>query len=915
MVIPAEETVWLLAMPDAGNEFTGWTGDPIEADGSLFMDGNMSVGAVFSAIPTFTLTSSVSGTGSGTIQWSSDGVTYVDLPASLSVPQNATVYLRAVPDAGNVFSDWDTTDLTSTAAYETLLMSGDMTIEAVFTVIATITVTGTVSDAGTELSGVTIQYQLNGDTSVTFNTPATTSTGVFSITAAADSLMITGITLAGYEVTAASISQIPEGPFTADTSGVDFELESDGTLLFTLTSSVSGSGTIQWSLDGVTYLDLPSSTGVPADETIYLRAVPNAGNVFDQWGGDLTSTAAYETLLMSGDMTVEATFSAIPIFTLTSSVSGSGTIQWSSDGVTYVDLPSPLSVLDGTTVYLRAVPNAGNVFYAWTGDLEGYDVYAEMEMDGDKTIAATFFVSSILNYNLTTRSYDLLVEPSDLTPGNIGYYYSGKMRIFAGQTAFDVTPFVVQVTVITFKVDAKDTVSFTGGQMFEGSSSTETEKVYYVLTENWDTCVLIIERPGVSPNADQIAYISLAEAGASPDVEDYMGEKAEISGYVGVIANGTMEITMSATIGGSAYAVTIEVPIVNGTYEAVLPTKMGGETITYDLVPSIELTSGGIEYTFELWPIAPSLTVASIKDGQKINMEMALTSVTLPTDQDVEIENVVMAYLDDGTVGPSTFDVTNNTTATIVLGGGTGWTSIDFGGGKSYILIGPLATQTVSFTATYDQTRTGDGNADLSVVAWDVEGNSLLTQSVGTEPAVDMSADPIEDWGSYTEGPNRVSMNEYGYGITLTNDGSKRISVSIGIPAADLAIYSEENWYASIVDAGNLIIDPSLPDIVSEFVINGNSSATFYLRLIWTGEGDPSLDGLPLRLSVNDEILKLDADPTNINTPKMSVTGSNIFDSMNGIPNIVWVLIALSILMALLVVWLGIRRGVFSRKR
>jgi hypothetical protein len=831
---------------------------------------------------------------------------------------NATVYLRAVPGAGSIFSDWDTTDLTSTDPDETLLISSDMTIEAVFS--ATFTVTGTVSDSGGALPGVTLQYQLNGDTSVTFDTPATTSAGTFSITVTdGDSLIITGITLAGYEVDAASPSQIPKdvGTITADVTGVDFELVLDGTPFFTLTSTVTGSGVIQWSLDDVTYLDLPSSTNIPADETVYLRAVPDAGNVFDQWNGDLTSTEAYETLLMSGDMTIEAVFSAIPVFTLTSTVSGSGVIQWSSDGVTYADLPSPLSVLDGTTVYLRAVPDAGSEFYAWSGDLEGYSLSMELEMDDNKTIGATFFASAILKYNLTTRSYDLLIEPSDSTPGNIGYYYSGKMRIFAGQTAFDATPFVISVTVIAFEVEAKDTVSFTGGQMFLSSSSTETEKIYYVLTEDWDNCVLIIERPGVSPAVDQIAYISLAEAGASPDISEYMGDKASISGYVGVAANGTMEITMSATVGGSAYEVMIEVPIINGSYEADLPVDMGGEAITYEFIPSIKLESGGVEYEFELWPLTlTSLTLTLIEDEQTINMEMALTSMTLPTEQDVEIDNVLMDYSTEG-VATGTFDVTNTSDATIVIRGGTGWTSIDFGGSKSYILIAPGAvSQTVTIvSATYDPTRTGDGNNDLSVIAWDIQGNALLTQSVGTEPAADMTSDPIDDWGSYTDGPNRVSKNEYGYGITLTNDTSERISVSIEIPAADLAIYSSNNWYASVVDAGNLIIDASLPDIVSEFIINGNSSATFYLRLIWTGDGDPSLDGLPLVLEVNGEAIELDSLPTNINTPKMSVTGNNIFDSMNGIPTIVWVLIALSILMALLVVWLGIRRGVFSRRR
>jgi uncharacterized repeat protein (TIGR02543 family) len=73
---------------------------------------------------------------------------------------------------------------------------------------------------------------------------------------------------------------------------------------FSLTISVNGNGSVE--VDDVAFTDV-----ITADEgtVLSLKAIADAGYVFDGWSGDLTSVNADETITMDADKTVTATFS------------------------------------------------------------------------------------------------------------------------------------------------------------------------------------------------------------------------------------------------------------------------------------------------------------------------------------------------------------------------------------------------------------------------------------------------------------------------------------------------------------------------------------------------------------------------------------------------------------------------------
>jgi len=84
----------------------------------------------------------------------------------------------------------------------------------------------------------------------------------------------------------------------------------------TLTIILDGDGTVK--VNGLAYTQ---SVSVPAGTQLTILAVPNDGNTFVTWSGDLWSTSAEETVTMDEDMTITANFS--PVSSISSSFKGS----------------------------------------------------------------------------------------------------------------------------------------------------------------------------------------------------------------------------------------------------------------------------------------------------------------------------------------------------------------------------------------------------------------------------------------------------------------------------------------------------------------------------------------------------------------------------------------------------------------
>ena len=99
-------SVSLTATPAASATFAGWSG-ACSGSGTctITMNSNQAVTATFTTIPSYTLTVSKAGTGSGTVTSSPAGIS-CGSTCSASYTSGTSVALTAAPDSGSVFAGW-----------------------------------------------------------------------------------------------------------------------------------------------------------------------------------------------------------------------------------------------------------------------------------------------------------------------------------------------------------------------------------------------------------------------------------------------------------------------------------------------------------------------------------------------------------------------------------------------------------------------------------------------------------------------------------------------------------------------------------------------------------------------------------------------------------------------------------------
>lgn len=152
--------------------------------------------------------------------------------------------------------------------------------------------------------------------------------------------------------------------------------------VFNLTINIVGSGSVN--VDGTPYSE---TVQVIEGNTIFLNATPNANWAFGSWSGDLNSIQPFESMLVSSDINITATFvdMSTPQFTLTLNITGNGTVNVNGQAYT-----SPLTVFEGTILNLEAIAETDWHFATWSGDLVSVLANESVVMNSNKTIGVIF---------------------------------------------------------------------------------------------------------------------------------------------------------------------------------------------------------------------------------------------------------------------------------------------------------------------------------------------------------------------------------------------------------------------------------------------------------------------------------------------------------------------------------------------
>jgi len=255
-----------------------------------------------------------------------------------------------------------------------------------------------------------------------------------------------------------------------------------GAATFTLTTNVSGSGTVSRN---------PNAASYAAGTVVTLTATPAAGFVFSGWSGDLTGAANPQTITMNASHTVTATFTPATAgpFTLTTSVTGSGSVTRS---------PNQQSYAAGTVVTLTASAATGFAFTNWSGDVGGSANPVAVTMNANKSVVANFVPVNTggLDFNLYgfAATGTGTTGGGNLTPVNVTTL--DQLRTLCGQDGPAVIRIVGTITGNeAIHVTSNKTIVGAAGAHLIGLGFTIGQNSQFGLISNVIIRNLIMEKP------------------------------------------------------------------------------------------------------------------------------------------------------------------------------------------------------------------------------------------------------------------------------------------------------------------------------------------------------------------------------------------------------------------------------------
>jgi len=335
-----------------GGEVSAGSYEPVSTPGSVTMGWTSTVSratytmAAFAPAPTtnYTVTTSVSPTGGGTVSLNPSGGTYAT---------GTNVQVTATPAIGYTFSNFSGA-LTGTTSPATLAVTANESVTANFTA-----------------SMCTLTVNIVGSGTVT---PASGSSYVCG-----SNVLVTATPNSGN-----SFAQF-SGALTGTTNPQTITLNTNSTVTATfvtgtactLTTNVTGSGSITVS---------PSGTVFSCGTVLTLTAVPSGSQYsLSAWGGALSGTTNPQNLTLNANSTVSATFTQTS-FPLNVTIVGPGTVTAN---------PSASYYANGTQVTLTATPNTGAYFTGFSGAITSSTSPANVTVNGTTNVTATFYAPVI----------------------------------------------------------------------------------------------------------------------------------------------------------------------------------------------------------------------------------------------------------------------------------------------------------------------------------------------------------------------------------------------------------------------------------------------------------------------------------------------------------------------------------------
>ena len=486
--------------------------------------------------------------------------------------------------------------------------------------------------------------------------------------------------------------------------------------------------------------------------------------------------------------------------------------------------------------------------------------------------------------------YDVKLKPysstetvglTNLTPGqytatinaSTGYYFDGTVYLYPGDNKLTgLNP--LHVYGVKIVKGAQDELTITGDKSYDEYND---DGIYYF---EYD-CEYLIK--SVNSETKGVKYATVNKTSSTTVVETLdmttTDDPVKITGYVGVIGDGNLHVHYGET----AYDFKIE----SGAFEIELPSS----ATNVRFYAQVTATVSNQKYCYD-----GDTEVDSISEGMIVN---------IPVYKTVDMDAYTAEF--DAFVNNAVFDkgdmrvdlvLFNNSDSerTFAITAGSAWTL----NGSKTITVAAKNNVDVTLTGTYEPNGSGIGTSGMTVIINDFNGSSSRTV-----PIIDGEVTPSDSQvtlkvASENGKKDRISGNEYQYALTFINSGGMNVTnIDVGVADGYSVVLMDETGALMKVNGSSMVIPASKTSVVYVKIMKETGEMTTVPSItVSTGFGDRTLQPSEMDIKVDT----------------VTVSGDSAVSERSGIPSGLWFIFGLSIILLILIVWMGSKRGVFSRR-
>ncbi|MCQ2078886.1 MAG: hypothetical protein MJZ38_02365 [archaeon] len=361
-----------------------------------------------------------------------------------------------------------------------------------------------------------------------------------------------------------------------------------------------------------------------------------------------------------------------------------------------------------------------------------------------------------------------------------------------------------------------------------------------------------------------------------------LADKVTLKGYVGSKLNGDVTITFGSSV----------------VFAEVKDGEFSADILKGASVSSVKLNGKHSDDNYLYTVTAMELVSTAFTVDEDSTHNSIADTVREANNEVLEITGTMT----DG-VGNLILNVTNTNDfpVTYTINGSTGFTldkmySITLAGGAS----GPIVV-----AGHYSELAVGAGSKIATISLIGSDGKAVVTKVI---PAAlytgGASGDVTVAYADNEKVNDAVDGYSYKYAVAVKNTYAVAKSVSLVATTADAG------WTVSIVDDSGYQIN------ASSYEVAGLGTTTLYVMLV-NDKADSSATVPAIHLTVSGDVSDskdLSAQSASVSETSGSVSGGHADNNEKGVSTGFWIVTVLTVLVLLLLIWGGMKRGVFSRR-